>query len=222
MKINLSIRKILISLLILIILLIIPTTRMLLGLIFMFISFQVDYIFQPNQTPLIKYAEFPFRIEYQIEGEPYVIEDELIIEFDKLEDANQLGQYKQRVWKSKFASGKDEIVLLEVEGTKKEYELNNAVKTKIIFSTGLLKEYYMGFADKNDYYYSELYFTKGRYEELIERKNNEIWSYPIEDESVLEDYGIKIISYEMTEPIKNGILDRWWKFNKLREKYYIE
>ena len=52
--------------------------------------------------PEITYSEFPFRIEYEINGELVVIEDAVICEFDGFQP-NWSGGDKTRKWKVSFA-----------------------------------------------------------------------------------------------------------------------
>ena len=48
-------------------------------------------------APEITYGEFPFRLEYEIEGERFVIEDTLIAEFDKSIRGNATTRAR-RIW----------------------------------------------------------------------------------------------------------------------------
>ncbi|USB32453.1 hypothetical protein [Paenibacillus sp. YPG26] len=58
----------------------------------------------PNPTrPSITYGEFPFQLEYELDGKRMIIEDILICEFDGF--GTDEGRGKYRKWKQRLASG---------------------------------------------------------------------------------------------------------------------
>jgi len=155
----------------------------------------------PNPPePRIKYGEFPFKLEYEIDGERYVIEDTLICEYDGIKWNEGTG--KSRKWKSYLASGGNIVLLKEVSLVK-----------KIFYYPGPAS-YYMG--DRlNPYEHS---FPDASY---IEREGsitswdilNEIQIIEqygllnrnrINEKELLDKYNIKLINWEYTEPIVNS------------------
>lgn len=99
------------------------------------------WFLSPNpDKPEIRKAEFPFRLEYQInEGEPLVIEDTLICRYAGISaGTNQ----KHRKWSYKYGSGNDEIILFVDEGIAKvstkmvNYLKMGTTKLKSIFILG--------------------------------------------------------------------------------------
>lgn len=68
--------------------------------------------------PAYTYGEFPFHLEYEIDGQVKTVEDTVIVEFDGFGlNGGSGGKYIQ--WKKSLASGNKEIVLYK-EGKGKE------------------------------------------------------------------------------------------------------
>ncbi|MFC5529788.1 hypothetical protein [Cohnella yongneupensis] len=159
--------------------------------IVLFISLPWLYIFiggllEANPPrPEIKYGEFPFRLEYEINGQRKVIEDKVICEFDGF-GWNE-GQGKYRKWKQRFASGNDKITLLKVGDIKEIY-----------FPVGNAR-YYMG--DLKEEY--EEYNNDIMSAILIEKIGNGTQSGVIRADQLLFEYHIKLISWDYTQPIEN-------------------
>ena len=79
--------------------------------------------FLPNPPkPEIKQAEFPFRLEYEIEGETKIVEDVLICKFSGFASNEAEGKY--RTWKSYFKSGNTRITLLRSDEMEIYYKPN--------------------------------------------------------------------------------------------------
>jgi len=67
---------------------------------------QAANFFAPSPPrPEITYGEFPFRVEYEKNGERIVVEDTIICRFDGFV-VSRGGSGKMRRWKSSFASGR--------------------------------------------------------------------------------------------------------------------
>jgi len=76
-------------------------------LIMLYILILFSGIFLPDPPmPDIKYAEFPFRIEIEHDGERLLFEDTIICEYDGV-GVTEYGTRKYRMWKSRFASGRE-------------------------------------------------------------------------------------------------------------------
>lgn len=140
----------------------------------------------PNPPqPEITYGEFPFRLEYEINGELKVVEDTLICEFDGFgADTGRGGKYRK--WKERLASGNERITLLKVDNNK-----------EIEFFPGS-PEYYMGDSDngRNDSLFpNALYFEK---DSTVTRSGF------VEAKELLDKYDIKLISWNPSPPIKNN------------------
>ena len=151
----------------------------------------LDMYAAPNPSkPEIIYAEFPFKLEYELAGELFVVEDTLICEFDGFEVGGSEGKFRR--WKLYLLSGKDRIILMQ----KEEIEI---FVTAITLSRNGAK-YYMGDPEGT---YSEKYvslpsawYKKDFYDE---RENRYI--FPAEE--MWEKYKLRIISWEIADPIEN-------------------
>jgi len=136
----------------------------------------------PNPPrPTITYGEFPFRLEYEINGEVVVVEDTVICKFDGFR-INTDGKSLQ--WKQYLASNKreDSVLLLKAD-----------IATKIYYTVGAAM-YYMD-ADK---YLPE--YSIVRYDAIYVTNNG---SGLVSAEKLFNNYGIRIISFEPSERIKN-------------------
>lgn len=142
--------------------------------------------FTPNPPrPEITYGEFPFRLEYEINGERKVIQDTIICEYDGI-GADE-GQGKYRKWKERLASGNKRITLLKVDDS-----------TEIYYSPGSA-DYYMGDMEEN------VKFTQNFPNASIMDDDNRITrGRIIRADELFEKYKIKLISWDYTKPIKNN------------------
>ena len=134
--------------------------------------------------PEITYGEFPFRLEYEINGERQVIQDTLICEFDGFGADEGRGKYRK--WKDRLASGNERITLLKVDNNK-----------EIEFVPGSA-EYYMGDSDNGR---GDSSFPNAVY---FEKDSNGTKSGGVEAKELLDKYHIKLISWNPSPPIKNN------------------
>ena len=136
--------------------------------------------------PAIEYGEFPFRVEYEIHGEVIVVEDTVICEFDGF-DWNA-GEGKVRVWKSRLASGSKTkgLTMLTIDDTHRVY---------------------CTIVAEPRYYMDDSSPINPNISPAILIEDTTSWtSMPrvIPDDELLEQYGIRLISWEMSAPIVNG------------------
>lgn len=163
-------------------------------------SFSWDILFTTSQPdppkPEITYGVFPFRLEYEIDGEIVVVEDTLICEYDGVGWNEGVG--KHRKWKESLASGNKEVLLLQIDDTKSVY-----------YSVGNSK-YYMG--DEKKYTETENtetenteieYTSKFNHAYVVEIDGRITRTSMISDSELLKRYGIKLISWDYTKPIVN-------------------
>lgn len=145
--------------------------------------------------PEITYGEFPFRLEYEINGERKVIQDTLICEFDGIGISEGLGKYRK--WKEHLASGKDDVVLLEIDNPAPDgYE--RIVKQDITYPIGSAY-YYMGDVEEDEIF-SECFPDASYY---LEYEDGGSDSGVIRADELLEKYHLKLIKWDYTQPIKN-------------------
>jgi len=137
--------------------------------------------------PEITHGEFPFRIEYELNGQVYVIEDIVITEFAGFVFSSG-SMTRERRWTTRLASGREDLFF------KGERERN------IRFSHGSA-QYYMG---------EGVTSITGRPHIFISGELGIVMSRGLELEEaydVLKEYGITLISWEISEPIVNSFGD---------------
>ncbi len=133
--------------------------------------------------PRIKEGEFPFEIVYEIDGQRVTMQDVYVCRYAGSSSLVTGG--KVRYWKGYVKStGERSPMLLKENGTKVMFFIGDP-------------EYYMG--DDPGEWEPEVYYVNAY-------NNNPLVSqgWPEDDEELLEDYGIKIISYKLAEPIENS------------------
>ncbi len=159
-------------------------------------------LFIEQKPPQITEGEFPFVVEYEIDGERYIIEDTVVCSFDGYDHSAWFA--KPRTWNEHLKSrDEDKRIILHEENNYSVLtpgRLNERSRVVLNYGSG---EYYMG--DKTNsrsmiyakpfFYYSERYKT----DEKTEHNTGEKLS-----EKDLEKYfGIKVIRFEFSKPIKN-------------------
>ncbi|MDR2569292.1 MAG: hypothetical protein LBD23_03200 [Oscillospiraceae bacterium] len=173
----------------------------LLGFILFIIPFLLT-IFIGLQTspappiPEITYGEFPFRLEYEMDGEHYIIEDTLIAEFNRSIEGNAT-TWARRIWDSKLESGNE----------LRTYVLKEMTNVWITFHPGFA-EYYMGdpHGGNVETQNSSRLFQPQIVIRTVDTNGrvnlNSIW---IEDaHEILEKHGILLVSWNLAEPIINS------------------
>jgi len=140
-----------------------------------------------SQEPEITHGEFPFRLEYEIDGEIVVVEDTIICDFDGF--GWDAGSGKHRKWKERLASGNEGVILLKVDDTKEIY-----------LGIGSAR-YYMG-----DLFESEVINNNSIRVSLREYPNEMggTSSNSLNEDELFEKYSIKLISWEPSPPITNS------------------
>ena len=130
-------------------------------------------------------GEFPFEIVYEIDGETVTVNDVYVCEFDGFGWNEGVG--KHRKWKGYIkSSGAKELILLEDGDLKLAVNVGSP-------------EYYMS---DPSWEYSEEYTPSIYY-----IKPNELGgttSGVMDIETLLEQYKLKLISWELSEPIPNS------------------
>ena len=143
-------------------------------------------------SPEITYAEFPFKIELEHNGEQIIFVDTVICEYAGVRYIKGAGK-KVREWRNRLKSE-------EKFTDKKKVETILKLELKNHLGNYMSIDYCYGSAD---YYMGDI----GENREFSPR--TEIMIYPDfrrefkSDNELLDYYGIKIISIEETPPIKN-------------------
>ncbi len=128
--------------------------------------------------PVITYGEFPFTLEYELDGEMIKIEDTIVCEYDGVGFGDN-GKFLK--WNKYLRStGKDELLLV-TDGNKN------------VFVTLGDASYYMG-EEKKEPFKPKLYIEECRDSITISSA----------DPKELEKYNITIVDYDFSEPIENS------------------
>ncbi len=153
-------------------------------------------IFAPVNPPQITYGEFPFYVEYEMDGERYIIEDTLICEFTGI--VHSLGISKVRTWDMNLKSGNEIMnVLFSEENTPsvlKPKRMN--VESQLWLDYGSAG-YYMGDSAGRgaSFEYRETW--------KISEKGTNTEDTRLNSKELEKHFGIKIIRFEFSKPIKN-------------------
>lgn len=143
------------------------------------------YVSPNPPKPEITYAEFPFEVVYEIDGEIVTVNDIYVCEYDGIGMNEGVGKYRK--WKGYIkSSGKEELILLE-DGD-----------LKLACSVGY-PEYYMGDPSKlnPEEYTPYMYYIKSN-------SFGGISSGVMDIEPILEQYRLKLISWKLSKPIQNS------------------
>lgn len=132
-------------------------------------------------APQITYGEFPFRLEYEINGEKLVVEDTMICEYDGVGWNEGWGKFRK--WKGYLENSDEESVLLINDNTRKIYCFVGSA------------EYYMG----DERYPKKRPLTPRVYMVKLDDMDTTTFT----QEELLEKYKIKLISWDFSEPIIN-------------------
>ena len=140
----------------------------------------------PNPPkPEITYAEFPFEITYEIDGESVTVKDTYICEFDGF--GRNEGEGKHREWKGYIQSTGEEKVVLLQDGN-----------LSLAIAVGY-PEYYMSDPTESDVEYEPYVYY------IIDPNDiGGVSSGVIGIEPILEQYKIKLIGWKLSEPIQNS------------------
>jgi len=140
------------------------------------------------EKPKITYGEFPFKLTYEINDEIKVIEDILICEYDGVKITSNGKRLK---WKSYCLNSDEEDSIVTI------YSISN--DEKIFYFIGE-PSYFMGKAERRNYSTDDIfsaYIYEYEYGGFLTKRI-------IKADELKEQYNIKIISFECSEPIKNS------------------
>ena len=133
--------------------------------------------------PEIQYAEFPFEIVYEVDGDLYKIKDTLVCELDGTEPIPlEIHSERELVWDTYFKSTEDNFISLGKTGGDNH----------LCIYIGDV-DYYMFGKIRDDGYLPGEFFYVYPYSHL-----------PQSFEKLEETYGIKIISTKFSEPLEEN------------------
>jgi hypothetical protein len=170
----------------------IPIIVLTLGFAFIVLPWLLIYIGGQLESdppkPKVTYAEFPVRLEYEVNGQKKVATDTVICEYDGV-GWNE-GQGKYRKWKQRLASGNEEVLLEMIDES-----------TGIYFPPETA-DYYMD--DLEDYVVSGGLFPDA----LLYKIDGDPDDFSIiRADELLKKYKIKLIKWEDSPPIKNSFVN---------------
>lgn len=148
--------------------------------------------------PTIKHGEFPFHLKYELNGKVYDINDTVVCEFRDISSNSGFGYI--RTWDENLKSGTDRISILNdinVHSVLKPNRVNSRIE--VFYNYGSAT-YFMG--DPNGSLSEE---PQIKYIEEYSIKPNEIHieSTPLTKKQLEKYFGIKIIEWTYSKPIKN-------------------
>jgi len=153
-------------------------------------------------TPEITYGEFPFRIEYEIDGERFVFEDVLIAEF-LYSSGGTLLSNPQRIWDTRLDSEGEREPNSTRTYDPKKFLFMETENLSITFNPGLA-EFYMGDLGSNE---GRTYISIGpniSVRTVTDGKVNVEYFLSDKAFEVLAKHGITLISWETAKPIVNS------------------
>ena len=159
---------------------------------------------EEQKPPQITTGEFPFVVEYEMNGENYVIEDTVVCEFDGY-DLSALTFNKPRSWNAYLKSSEEEKRLfIECEPNTNSVLVDGRIniESRVLLQYGDA-EYYMGDPNGKSMVYNGQprityveYFQTGP-------KSYEYTSTEMSNEQLEKYFGIKIKRFEFSKPIEN-------------------
>lgn len=151
--------------------------------------FLFNVALSPPDFPEIKYGEFPFKITYEYNGETTEIEDICVCEFNGV---NTTAGGKYRSWKQYFKSGNEDVLTIYKDDT---FELG--------FSIGSA-EYFM---NDTKFHTDEPPKPTAYLIRYTDKGKNTVF---LSADELYSELGIKITSWEFSEPIENTFRPKKW------------
>lgn len=158
--------------------------------------------YKEQKPPLVESGEFPFKLVYEINNEQFVIEDSVVCTYTGL-DQTSLSFERPRTWDSTLKNeDKTKTLLYEEENVAsilKPNRINDSIMIKLHYGSG---EYYMGDPNVRDQIHGEPHICY--YEEYkTDSKTTHIKSTKINEKDLEKYFGIKIVEFSFSQPIKN-------------------
>lgn len=164
-----------------------------------------------DPAPQITEGEFPFVVEYEINGERYLIEDTVVCIWDGYDASNNFaifGYPSWREWDESLKSGRDDcpgsdqILLMELEEDTESVFVEGRInyESRVIIEYGTA-EYYMGDTDAGLYTKPCIRYYEKYYNEDIEMPDSSFKT--LSNEQLEKYFGIKIIRFEFSDPVEN-------------------
>ncbi len=148
------------------------------------------------KKPEITHGEFPFRLEYEIDGEVKVIEYTIMFDYW---GAKRIGDEEVRNWVRTFAGGGEDLVLLNIEEPANIW-MNGEIIKQTVFYEVRAGDYYMEGPHENGIETEDPF----RYAYICSKHEDGIKLYIVySSDELYKDFKIRIISWAVAEPIAN-------------------
>ena len=153
-------------------------------------------------APQITEGEFPFVVEYEMNGERYFIEDTVVCSFAGYDLSNPFPFMDySRIWYASLKSGEERTRLLlelkeNTESVLIKGRINTESKVILFYGSG---GYYLGDPEDTERVPCINYVEEYKTSEKV--THNEVT--PLTNEQLEEYFGIKIIRFEFSSPIEN-------------------
>ena len=153
-------------------------------------------------APQITEGEFPFVLEYEIDGQRYLIEDTVVCKFEGYDLSNPFPFIPySRTWYASLKSGEEEKRLIiefdeNTESALVSDRVNIESRVHLFYGSG---GYYLGDPEDADS------GPKIRYTEIYQTgpKERTVKGTDLSYEQLEELFGIKVIRFEFSPPIEN-------------------
>lgn len=154
-------------------------------LIILFSLYSLVWLLSPNPPkPQVKYAEFPFEIVYELDGETVTVNDVYVCKYTGFGMNEGVGKY--RSWKGYIKSTRQEdLVLVKDKNLQLACSLGGP-------------EYYMSDPSMSESEHTPfIYYIK-----KLEFGGTQTGVMDIEP--ILEEYKLKLVSWKLSKPIENS------------------
>ena len=153
-------------------------------------------------VPAVKEGRFNFSITYEVDGNPETVSSVFVCEFVKIGYALD-GVHRE--WNSYI---EDAELTNQLEQTRGYLLLKTCDDGEIYLDINLSAKYFMAdphYHDSNENTDDSVSGISPRlFIEYSQTKGEELGIWWNDDASVLESYGVKVISYEYDEPVQNS------------------
>ena len=157
-----------------------------------FVFNAVEVFSNPPPEPAVQYAEFPFNLVYELDGENIEVVDVYVCEYDGVAFTSNGWMRK---WKGYVKStGENDLFITSNEGKK------------IYFMVGLPAECMGDSSNKREWAETGLWHRTALEDYAYESEKTEDgyeWQRIISAEDLLSKYNVKFISFEHAAPIEN-------------------
>ena len=167
-------------------------------MLFCFCGCEMGY----QDAPQITEGEFPFVLEYEMNGQRYLIEDTVECYFDGYDKTNPFWPYYPRTWYSGLKNNSVRTFLELEENTESvltKGRINSESRIVLYYGHG---GYYLGDPDDSDKGPCINYVENYKTSEKVTHSEVTALTY----EQLEEYFGITIIRFEFSSPIENTFI----------------